>query len=139
MGRMSRPGIQTGKATVESILGVGITRGLETEERKIVLCEGEVRGDGRPGEDSKLLRMAIGESEWEIHNCGSRVQTLKVFDELNRSYEWGDIFTVVDKDESTLKKLRERNNRGERLLIWPEARDLECFLLRSRRSIGRLD
>ena len=67
---MSRAHFSTGKADVKNILGGGGIYGRKTIERRIILCEGEVKGR-RVGEDSKLLRMAVEGSDWEIHNCGS--------------------------------------------------------------------
>ena len=113
-------------ATVENILGRGGVRGPEAAmiTRKVLLCEGLTKR-GRPGGDKKLLeKVAKSDAGWEVYDCGEKNAVREVYNELLREGPWGELRAVVDLDEPDKEKPL-----PDSFLVWPGARDLECFLL----------
>ena len=114
---------------VEHILGQDLVRGQETPRitRKVLLCEGESRSGDRPGEDKALLeKVAKSDAGWQVYDCGNKQAVRQVYKKLLEKGPWGELLAVVDLDEPSKKKPL-----PDSFLVWPGARDLECFLLGS--------
>ena len=114
---------------VEHILGQGLVRGQETPRitRKVLLCEGESPSEYRPGEDKTLLeKVAKSEAGWQVYDCGNKQAVRQVYNKLLEKGPWGELLAVVDLDEPSKEKTL-----PDSFLVWPGARDLECFLLGS--------